>query len=102
MSKDNTKQVVIVDKKLCDKEIMGHNLSYPITQTLMKCLGPYGTILQLEHYFHVKPITIVKCKKDKMKKITLKMMLITFSKMKFVFKGTKESSSWRFSKYFFN
>ena len=44
-----------IDRMLHAKDSMDHNLTFHIIQTSMKVLGPYGTILQMEKDFHVKP-----------------------------------------------
>ena len=44
-----------IDRMLDAKDSMDHNLTFHIIQTSMKVLGPYGTILQMEKDFHVKP-----------------------------------------------
>eukprot|EP00092_Neocalanus_flemingeri_P000294 GFUD01000314.1.p1 GENE.GFUD01000314.1~~GFUD01000314.1.p1 ORF type:complete len:859 (-),score=190.48 GFUD01000314.1:80-2656(-) len=55
---ENLKNKEIIDEMLHTSDLMNHNLTYHIVQTSRKCLGPYGTILQMEKDFHVKPEAI--------------------------------------------
>ena len=51
---ENLQNRDIIDELLHTQDLLNHNLTYHIIQTSRKCLGPYGTILQMEKDFHVK------------------------------------------------